>query len=789
MKVFSLLSLGRNLENFKKQGEADLHHLYGYLRPSGVFHTSVGCCLFASRYSRTSTQINELLHTFFDFITATGASHQCIILWTHFISSPNTELRNQKSLRLKSTELSANPMSLSIRVRVTVGIKRIVYSSLLSHFSSNIAEIGRIIHTIKMKRFSILVCLLLLFSSCTLEFDQLFNLSRPEASGTGTVFYATTESSVAPETKTFADAQMRVLWNEGDQITIFNKITYGQGFTFDGEDGDTAGGFEPFTQLPSFGYWGDLDYVYAVYPYSTNNKSDYDGNLTVMLPSEQSYKENSFGIGANTMVAVSSTNRLPFKNVGGYLSFRLYGDGVKVSSVTIKGNNNEKIAGKAKVTIPLNGTPTTVMDNSATDAISIVCDPAIQLGADAEHYTDFWFVIPPVTFTNGFTITVTDDLGGVFERRTSSSLTINRNQLDWMNPLKVTPNYDNVMIQFEDANFKAYCVENFDGNNDGEISISEAKLVESIDVNNKNIASLVGIEFFENLRSLYCGWNQLTSLDVSNNTALTRLGCSYNQLTTLDVSNNAALLELYCSYDRLTTLNVSSNTALTGLSCGGNQLTTLVVSNNTSLKELSCDYNQLTTLDVSHNTELKQLRCNNNQLTALDVSDNIALAEFVCYDNQLATLDVTNNTALTGLSCSGNPLTTLDVSNNIALQSLLCTDNQLTSLDVSNNTALTLLMCGKNQLTTLNVSNNTELQVLSCGGNQLTTLNVSNNTKITTLDCFINQLTTLDVSDNTALQELSCSNNPYLTEIWLKTGQTIPSFTYDTNIATIYYKD
>ena len=33
MKVFSLLSLGRNLENFKKQGEADLHHLYGYNAP------------------------------------------------------------------------------------------------------------------------------------------------------------------------------------------------------------------------------------------------------------------------------------------------------------------------------------------------------------------------------------------------------------------------------------------------------------------------------------------------------------------------------------------------------------------------------------------------------------------------------------------------------------------------------------------------------------------------------------------------------------------------------------
>ena len=144
-----------------------------------------------------------------------------------------------------------------------------------------------------------------MLSSCTSEFDRLFNGSRPSTTGSTPVFFVTTEPSVLPETKTFADSQMRVLWNEGDQISIFNKITYNQGFEFDGDDGDTAGGFNPFTQMPMFGSWGDLDYIYAVYPYSTNNKCGYDGDLTVMLPAEQPYKESSFGIGANTMVAVT----------------------------------------------------------------------------------------------------------------------------------------------------------------------------------------------------------------------------------------------------------------------------------------------------------------------------------------------------------------------------------------------------------------------------------------------------------------------------------------------------
>ena len=45
------------------------------------------------------------------------------------------------------------------------------------------------------------------------------------------------------------------------------------------------------------------------------------------------------------------------------------------------------------------------------------------------------------------------------------------------------------------------------------------------------------------------------------------LDCEYNQLTTLDVSNNTALRELYCRNNQLTALDVSNNTALQRLDC------------------------------------------------------------------------------------------------------------------------------------------------------------------------------------------------------------------------------
>ena len=156
--------------------------------------------------------------------------------------------------------------------------------------------------------------------------------------------------------------------------------------------------------------------------------------------------------------------------------------------------------------------------------------------------------------------------------------------------------------------------------------------------------------------ALLCNDNQLTTLDVSKNTALTTLDCSKNQLTALDVSQNTALKWLSCSYNQLTTVDVSKNTALTRLDCRKNPLTALDVSKNTKLKYLFCSKNQLTALDVSKNTALTSLTCSYNQLTALDVSQNTALTALYCYNNQLTALDVSQNTALTVLTCFNNQI-------------------------------------------------------------------------------------------------------------------------------------
>lgn len=189
---------------------------------------------------------------------------------------------------------------------------------------------------------------------------------------------------------------------------------------------------------------------------------------------------------------------------------------------------------------------------------------------------------------------------------------------------------------FPDAAFREYISgSEFDKNGDGYLSDTEIADVKTINVANKSISDLKGVELFTELTTLRCESNRLTTLDVSSNTKLTKLYCYYNQLGTLDVSNCTELTTLHCYSNKLSTLDVSGNTALTSLYCHSNQLSALDVSGNMALTTLYCQYNWLTSLDVSNNMALTTLYCQKNQLTSLDVS-NTALSNFDCANNEYA---------------------------------------------------------------------------------------------------------------------------------------------------------
>ena len=282
------------------------------------------------------------------------------------------------------------------------------------------------------------------------------------------------------------------------------------------------------------------------------------------------------------------------------------------------------------------------------------------------------------------------------------------------------------IVNIPDANFKnalinTNCVdidgngladENADTNNDGEIQISEAENIVYLIISGNNINSLEGIEYFINLKELWCSSNQLTSLNVSNLIYLDKLYCGNNQLTTINVSGLVYLERLYCPDNKLNSLDV------TGL----NNLEYLDISNNL--------FSSLNTL-IGMPNSLKILDLNQNQLTEIDnisFSDNLFSLSF--WGNQITEINTaTLPTSLVELSCSNNPLTTLDVSPLVNLYLLAAGNCQLTSLEFGESPLPSFgeLYCSNNNLTELDISNLTNLSYqLDCSNNQLTFLNLKN---------------------------------------------------------------
>ena len=327
--------------------------------------------------------------------------------------------------------------------------------------------------------------------------------------------------------------------------------------------------------------------------------------------------------------------------------------------------------------------------------------------------------------------------------------------------------------EFKNALVNTNCVDtNGDGigdsdadlNDDGEIQVSEAEAVLWLDVNDKDIASLEGIERFTSLEYLNCSWNDLTTLDVTQNPSLQDLNCSNNYyLTSLNVTQNPNLEYLNCSRDDLISLDLTANVNLIYLDCSWNALTNLDVTQNPNLEYLDCSrINSLTSLDFAQNLNLVEVNCLQNSLTSLDFTQTPNLVILICGLNDLTSLNITQNPNLEYLSCGSNPLTSLDLTQNPNLVVLYCTSNGLTSLDVTQNPNLEFLACGANQLTSLDVSQNTSLRELNCVLNDLTSLDVSQNPNLNTVWCLLNNLTSLNLKNghNQILTSMRATFNP-----------------------------
>ncbi len=242
-----------------------------------------------------------------------------------------------------------------------------------------------------------------------------------------------------PETKTYADEDHLVVWHYDDRISVFEKKDYREEYRYTGRTGTIGGRLLPVSGDGSV-TGDDLDYYYAVYPHSELNGFDNSGRMLLTIPKEQPYDEFSFGRGTNLMVSASEDNAFKFKNIGGYLVFKLYGEGISVSSIRLAGKNGEILTGDVDVVVSPGTDPevamSTASDAEKYDEAILVCDPPVALGATAEDFKEFWFVLPPVTL-NGYSIEVMTSDGKVWTKSTDKVKTISRNHYSPVSVMEV----------------------------------------------------------------------------------------------------------------------------------------------------------------------------------------------------------------------------------------------------------------------------------------------------------------------------------------------------------------
>lgn len=309
-----------------------------------------------------------------------------------------------------------------------------------------------------MKRLIYIFSAVVLLYSCVMmdEIDQPGDNISSAIKLPEVLYASVTNDEQDSQTRTFVDGKS-VKWHRGESISYYAgtygnvKYTMKEG-QYDGtvnaefvKDGNAQYTFD------AGGAYGMPEYSLAVYPYDETQKAAFNSgkyNALVKFAKEQIYAQNSFGKGANIMVATGSSNddeNLYFRHACGYLVIKLFGTDTRISNITLTAlGEGVKISGAATLIVNRNE-PVRFNQFKKDEAYSTVildCSnggQGVALGADAGNATEFWFALPPVTITGGFEITVTDIKGYTYTKQTTKDVVISRNEVQPMATLEFVP--------------------------------------------------------------------------------------------------------------------------------------------------------------------------------------------------------------------------------------------------------------------------------------------------------------------------------------------------------------
>ena len=225
------------------------------------------------------------------------------------------------------------------------------------------------------------------------------------------------------QTRVQLNSKVQTVWTRGDQIMTFHPGVDVYWWSFNGDTGDRSGELTPVS-YGSLSNDPGFDTHYAIYPpekFAGIGKAGGIPAVFLNFPATQTYTKDSYEPGSNALVAVSDDPyNFKFHNTASFLRLNLVGTKA-VSEITLKGNNDEILAGEFYFVI--SNLVKCYWYSVESYEMKLICDN-VQL---SQTPTAFYMSLMPATFERGFTVTIRFADGTQIEKSTSHRVEMERN--------------------------------------------------------------------------------------------------------------------------------------------------------------------------------------------------------------------------------------------------------------------------------------------------------------------------------------------------------------------------
>ncbi|KAB1153141.1 hypothetical protein F7018_17495 [Tenacibaculum aiptasiae] len=395
------------------------------------------------------------------------------------------------------------------------------------------------------------------------------------------------------------------------------------------------------------------------------------------------------------------------------------------------------------------------------------------------------------------------------------------------------------IINFTDNNFKNALLNHspaIDTDNNNQIDVNEALAVVRLELDNKNISNLEGIQYFTNLEILKCSDNNIKEIKTETLTKLRFIVAERNQIKTIDVRNCIIWgLRLYDNPLEYAYLTGNSTFQIEGtygvwfkldkikyvcisqaqydvqpnnvdhrgfwdqigsaLHIGECTIQTpptgcqIINFPDPNFKQALLSNGNAIPVDQDGDGEIcieeaeKAIiidieKSNVSNISGIEYFKNITT--FYGDENSITDANFSNNPKLTHINLEKNLISSINLNNNSKLTNLSLSENKLTTIDLSNNINLKYLLISQNNLTNINIRNNKLLIGATLHYNKLSQIDVSNNTKLSSLWLSHNELNQIDISKNTELKSFLIGHNK-LTQIDVSKNSNLTSLQIEWN--------